>query len=231
MSASSVNERHAHQARVQRLAARLAEMNDGAGAGIGVHLELLNVVNEAYAQGYRDADPDNRLNMAMPDGSEVIMDGAGRVVAHVPPRTVLDGTVSGRFRTYVQGGHLHVWDIEKSETILMIEMPGTVAFNINRVTGHGNEPPEDQQLTQVAEEVRVRWAASRALPPPHYIVCLPHDFVDKIKFRLDGVVDDQGYAHAPAVAQARNVLAEEARMVFVDQLDAWTEWDAKKGWR
>jgi len=222
VSATPVNDRHAHQARVQRLAVRLAEMNEGAGAGVGAHLELLNVVNEAYAQGYRDADPNNHLSMAMPDGGEIIMDGAGRVVAHVPPRIVLDGTVSGRFRTYVQGGHLVVWDIDKAETIALFEMNERVAFNVHRADGTPRgEPPTDQQLQQVAEEIRVRWAASRAVPPPHYIVCLPHDFVDKLKARTEFLSDDHGVCTGIA----------EALGVVVDQLDAWTEWDARQGWR
>lgn len=208
-----VNERHQFQLELEGMVRSLESAE-------AVH-RVLNLVNKAYAQGYQDGDPENRQYLAVPDGSQIIMDGAGRVVGHVPPRTVLDGTVSGRFRTYVQSGHLHVWDIEKSETILMIEMPGTVAFNINRVTGHGNEPPEDQQLTQVAEEVRVRWAASRALPPPHYIACLPHDFVAKLKARMDFLSDDHGVLTGVA----------EALGVVVDQLDAWTEWDAVKGWR
>lgn len=217
MSATPVNERHAYHERVRALAARLA----GLGQDSGVHLELLNLVNEGYAQGYRDADPENRQYYAVPDGSEIIMDGAGRVISHVPPRIVLDGTVSGRFRTYVQSGHLHVWDIDQEETILVIEMPGTVAFNINRVTGHGHQPPDDQQLTQVAEEIRVRWSASRAAPVPHYIACLPHDFVDKLKARVEDLTDEHGVA--TGIASALELV--------VDQLDAWTEWDARKGWR
>lgn len=219
MSGTPVNERHAHHERVNRLVARLSGLTVG---GESVHVELLNVVNEAYAQGYRDADPDNRREVALPDDSTVIMDGAGRVITHIPPRTILEGTVSGRFRTYVMGGHLHVWDIDAGETIAMIEMNSRVAFNMNRVDGtHTGQRMRDQELDQVADEVRSRWAASRALPPPHRIVCLPHDFVAKLRARGEGLSDD--HAVLTGIANALDLA--------VDQLDAWTEWDAQKGWR
>lgn len=218
MSTNSVNDRHAHHERVHHLAVKMAEHGrDG-----GMHLELLNVVNEAYAQGYRDADPDNRQEVAYSDGTHVIMDGAGRVVAHIPPRIVLDGTVSGRFRTYVQGGHLVVWDIENSETIALFEMHERVAFNVHRADGTmPGQSPEDQQLDQVAAEVRARWAASRAVPSPHYITCLPQDFVAKLRARVEDLSDDHGVS--TGIASAVDLV--------VDQLDAWTEWDARKGWR
>lgn len=213
---SPVNERHAFHRDVEALLSFTQTTVSDA------HTKILNLLNRAYAQGYRDADPENQRHVAIPDGSEVILDGAGRIVGHVPPRTILDGTVSGRYRTYVQGGHLHVWDIEREETILLIEMPSSVAFNINRADGtHGGQRMEDQQLVQVAEEIRARWAASRAIPAPHYIVCLPHDFVDKLKARMDFLSDDHGVSTGIA----------EALGVVVDQLDAWTEWDSKKGWR
>lgn len=214
MSATPVNDRHEFQQELEGLVRSLESAE-------AIH-RVLNLANKAYAQGYRDADPENRQYYAVPDGSEIIMDGAGRVVSHVPPRIVLDGTVSGRFRTYVQGGHLVVWDIEKSETIALFEMNERVAFNVHRADGTPRgESPDDQQLQQVAEEVRARWSASRATPPPHYIVCLPHDFVDKLKARMDFLSDDHGVSTGIA----------EALGVVVDQVDAWTEWDARKGWR
>lgn len=219
MTRTTVNERHAHQERVNQLVRQLAELGEGS----ALHLELLNVVNEAYAQGYRDGDPENRGYLATPDGTEVIMDGAGRVIGQIPPPIVIHGTVSGRFWTYLHAdGHVHVWDTERNETIAMFEKPDRVAFNINRVDGTPQgEGNEDQQLRQVAEEVRARWAASRAVPPPHYIVCLPHDFVDKLKARTEDLTDDHGVATG----------IRDALMLFVDQLDAWTEWDARQGWR
>lgn len=217
MTRVAANERHAHHERVNALAAQLTASN-----AAGKVLELLNLVNEAYAQGYRDADPDNRMYAAVPDGSEVIMDGAGRVISHVPPRTVVDGTVSGRLRTYVQGAHLHVWDEERSETIAMFEVPDNVAFNVHRATGElPGDTPDDQQWEHVAEEVRKRWAASRALPRPHRLVGLPADFVHKLVTRTEELSDDT----------AVKVGIRDALHLVVDQLDAWTEWDDKKGWR
>lgn len=209
-----VNERHQFQMELEGVVRSLESAE-------AIH-RVLNLVNKAYAQGYQDGDPDNRREVALPDNSTVILDGAGRMVAHIPPRVVLDGTVSGRFRTYVQGGHLVIWDEAQSETIALIEMNERVAFNIHRADGTPRgESPDDQQLRQVAEEVRVRWAASRAVPPPHYIVCLPHDFVDKLKARTEDLTDDHGVATG----------IKEALGAFIDQLDAWTEWDAVKGWR
>lgn len=214
MSSKPVNDRHEFQQELEGLVRSLESAE-------AVH-RALNLVNKAYAQGYRDADPENRQYYAVPDGSEIIMDGAGRVVSHVPPRIVLDGTVSGRFRTYVQGGHLHVWDIERAETIALFEMNDAVVYNVHRADGSPRgETPDEQYYRQVAEEIRVRWSTSRAAPPPHYIVCLPHDFVDKLKARMDSVSDDHGVLTGIG----------EARSMVVDQLDAWTEWDARKGWR
>jgi hypothetical protein len=66
-----------------------------------------------------------------------------------------------------------------------------------------------------------RWAASRAVPQPHYIVGLPRDFVDKLEHRLEPLTDDHGVATG----------IQDALGVFVDQLDAWTEWDDRHGWR
>lgn len=221
MSRTSVNERHAHHERVNALARKLATL--GEADSVGLMTELLNLVNEAYAQGYRDGDPENRQHMAVPDGSVVIMDGAGRVISHVPPRTVVDGTVSGRLRTYVDAsGHLVIWDKERAETIGMFEIPENVAFNVSRVDGTmQGESPSDQQWAQIAEEVRTRWAASRAAVPPHYIVCLPHDFEAALKEEAGYISDD--HAEASGAVMAVNM--------FVDKLDKWTEWDARKGWR
>jgi hypothetical protein len=212
----AVNDRHAFHRDVEALLGFTQTTVSDA------HTKILNLLNRAYAHGYRDADPDNRQHYAIPDGSEVILDGAGRILSHIPPRTVVEGTVSGKLRTFIQGEHLHVWDEERSETVAMFEVPPNVAFNVHRVTGEfGGESQDEQQMRQVAEEVRVRWAASRALPAPHYIVCLPHDFVAKIKARVEDLADDHGVATG----------ISNAVDMFVDQLDAWTEWDALKGWR
>jgi hypothetical protein len=101
-------------------------------------------------------------------------------------------------------------------------MPENVVYNVHHATGElPGDTPDDQHWEQVAEEIRARWAASRAVPPPHYIVCLPHDFVDKLKARTDFLSDDHGVSTGIA----------EALGLFVDQVDAWTEWDARKGWR
>jgi len=200
---TAVNERHQFQLELEGLVRSLESAE-------AVH-RALNLVNKAYAQGYQDGDPENREFLAMPDDTTVIMDGAGRVIGHVPPRTVVDGTVSGRFRTYVQSAHLHVWDTEKSETIALFEVPEHVAFNVHRADGTPQgEDMDAQQWRQPAEEVRARWSASRATPPPHYIVCLPHDFRDKLKARMDFLSDDHGVLTGIA----------EAMGVVVDQLDA-----------
>lgn len=223
---SAVNDRHAFNRDVEALLSFTQTTVSDA------HTKILNLLNRAYAQGYRDADPENHRQVAVSDGSEIIMDGAGRVVAHIPPRVILDGTVSGRFRTYVQGGHLVIWDNERSETIGLIEMNDRVAFNIHRADGTmPGQSPEDQQLDQVAEEIRARWAASRAAVPPHYIVCLPHDFVDKLKRRMAPIIVQADEQSVTSLAEAVSSGVQDILLMVVNQLDAWTEWDSQKGWR
>jgi hypothetical protein len=218
---TSVNERHEHGQRVNALAHKLAAL--GGPEAAGLVMELLNATNEAYAQGYRDGDPENRQYLAVPDGSEVIMDGAGRIVGHVPAPITVHGTLDGRLRpTMDTRGQVSIWDPDQKCTLLVLGPTEGVQFSIRRVSERRTlEANDDPVLQQAVQEVRTRWAASRALPEPHRIVCLPHDFVSKIKARVEDLTDDHGVATG----------ISNAVDMFVDQLDAWTEWDALKGWR
>ena len=157
MSDGPVNSRHGLLLELEQLLARTAR-GDVADASA----DILNLMNKAYAEGYRDHEASkHELEVT---GTQ-IRNGAGELVDYFadPPYTV----------------------------------------------------------DQAVAEIRARWAASRATTEPHYVVGLPHDFVDKLKARMDFLSDDHGVSTGIA----------EALGVVVDQLDAWTEWDAQGGLR
>jgi hypothetical protein len=250
---------------------------------------ILNLINQAYAQGYRDHDASkHELEIT---GTQ-IRNGAGDLVGYVAPTPRPLGPVKveldGRYTAYQNPdgvGPLFIWDSEEQKTVGIITDPGNADYSIRSAgsLGPSRTPdagppvkptvvflenreyelersadrititdvragekvativqsenagwlirrmseadqilkPVEMALEQVAAEFRARWAASRAVPQPHYIVGLPRDFVDKLRHRLEPLTDDHGVATG----------IQHALETFVDQLDAWTEWDARQGWR
>jgi hydroxyethylthiazole kinase-like sugar kinase family protein len=63
------------------------------------------------------------------------------------------------------------------------------------------------------------------------VVGLPHDFADKIKKRLEPVVVQGNGSEITALSEAVARGVRETLDTVLDQLDAWTEWDAEKGLR
>jgi hypothetical protein len=126
-----------------------------------------------------------------------------------------------------------ITDVRAGETVATIVQPDNNGGWLIRRMARADQvlPPVSMELEQVAAEVRARWAASRALPEPHYIVALPHDFVDKLKRRMVPIVVQADEHSVSSVAEAVSSGVQDILNMVVDQLDAWTEWDARKGWR
>jgi hypothetical protein len=169
-----------------------------------------------------------------PPGIEFDIDRTNdRQLSAPTPEPVVLFLEGGDYELERSANRVTITDVRAGERVVTIVQPDNSGWRVKRMGELDTEypPVPPYSVDQAVAEIRTRWAASRAATEPHYVVCLPHDFLDKIKQRLEPVVVQADENEITGVSEAVARGVRETLATVVDQLDAWTEWDARKGLR